>query len=117
MILNTSTGAWKFRQYRTHGDQFAVTDVDLIDIAIELVNRNPGGGVYCNVFIRSTSQNELGIYFIYQVSRKELDEPNEVTMRRYEDFFQRRHGAAFKGYDIGHSMTRIILVNDEASSS
>lgn len=101
-------GAWKFHRYGDYEADVAT----LAALAQTLVNVNPGGGIYHDAFVRSTGRNELGICFIYEPHKNEWDPKAEhprIKMEPYQDFFRRRCGIHFKGYDIGHSVTKITL--------
>ncbi len=105
-LLGVSAGSWKFR---TGDGKFTTTRLELIETAKELVNTNPGGGTFLNVFVRGTAKDELGICFTYRHGPEDKDTENESWKDKYRDLFQRRHGAAFKGNDVDHTVAEIVL--------
>jgi len=105
VLPNTIAGSWKFDRTRK---SFEASVRELAETAKELVDQNPGGGIYRKVFIRSTAENELGICFVYEPSPSEPTD-NKIWMKPYKDFFKRRHGEDFKGYDIGHTIIEVTL--------
>ena len=110
VLPNIIAGCWKFRR---SSDNFEKDVVELAEIAMDLVNQNLGRGIYHQVHIRSTAKDELGISFVYQIGPNEsLVHSDRDWKEIYTDFFRRRTGNGFKGYDIGHSVTEITLVTE-----
>jgi hypothetical protein len=80
---------------------------DLVNTAIALVNENLGGGEFRRVSVLGTANGELGIHFLYRMSRAESRRTH--AMVKYEDWLKRRLGAAYKGHTIGRNPTVITL--------
>ena len=100
-------GAWKFR---CTGGNSTVSVEELAKTAQELVNQNPGGGTFHQVYIRNTARDELGICFMYEPSPNEsVNTDGKEWKEVYTDFFFRRHGTAYKGCDFGNNVTEIVL--------
>ena len=104
---NIVAGAWKFRDKPL---PFGTSTDELVETAIELVNARIGTGKFIHVFVRGTGKKEIGICFMYELCDDEIKKHREALRRPYEDFFRRRHGAAFRGWDIGTGVDIINLI-------
>jgi hypothetical protein len=71
------------------------------------VNEAVGSGEFLTVSVLGTADGELGIGFLYRMTHSESR--YKYTTERFEDWFQRRHGAAYKGYSIGRNPVLITL--------
>ena len=109
---NLIAGAWKFLDAQKN-ERYGVTTDVLAQTAVELVNANIGKGRFLHVFVRGTGPDEIGLCFMYEATDEEMsDKKNGEDLRMaYIDFFRRRHGVAFKGYDIGTGVDVVNLTN------
>lgn len=105
-------GAWKFLDAKKN-KRFGVTTDELAETAIEMVNASIGKGRFVHVFVRGTGPDEIGLCFMYEATIEEMEakDRGEDLKMAYIDFFRRRHGAAFKGYDIGTGVDVIDLAD------
>lgn len=106
---NLVAGAWKFHDESKK--PFGVSVEELVETAKELVNSGIGTGKFVHVFVRGTGHDELGICFMYELGEEEVNRRHEDLKQPYRDFFMRRHGSAFKGWDIGSGIDLITLAN------
>jgi hypothetical protein len=103
-------GAWKFGE-KTNSAHFGVEMSELVATAQELVNSGIAKGGFIHVFVRGTGKHELGICFMYEPTLDERAKTFAELRKPYIDFFRRRHGAAFKGWDICTGIDVIELTN------
>jgi len=107
---NLMAGAWKFLSAKTN-PCYGVTVEQLTETAKELINAGIGKGRFIQLYVRGTGHDEIGLCFMYEFTQEEAEEDHGKCAdwkSPYIDFFMRRHGVAYKGYDIG---TGIDLVN------
>lgn len=105
---NLVAGAWKFRDARKIKRGIGVTVAELVETAQAMVNAGIGTGRFAHVFVRGTGPDELGICFMYELGQEDI---GSDLQERTKDFLMRRHGAACKGWDIGHGIDIVNLTN------
>ena len=109
-LENVVAGAWKFRNADKTKKDIGTTVAELVETAKEMVNAHIGAGRFAHVFVRETGPDELGICFMYELGEDEVD-GNTDLREHTRDFLMRRHGAACKGWDIGHGIDILNLTN------
>jgi hypothetical protein len=106
-------GAWKFRNVEKDPD-YGVSEEDLAETAIDMVNAGIGKGTFKRVFVRGTGPDEIGLCFEYEATDAEVEtkESRDALKAAYIDFFKRRHGNGYKGYDYATGIEVITLIDD-----
>ena len=113
-------GTFKFHfKYMEKGGEnlfpYCVTKEALIETAIAMVNKEVGSGEFLTVSVLGTADGELGIGFLYRMNH--VESRYKFIIANFEDWFKKRHGAAYKGYSIGHNPVLITLEKNKETKA